>query len=258
LLAGVDDEGVRQLLARATVPVVTFGLGEAAGQSVAERHYRATDLRPNQLGGTDFVVLRGQESIGLIRLRVPGEHNVKNGLAALLVGLQEGVPFATIQQALAEFGGIGRRFQVMGEVGGVTVIDDYAHHPTAIRATLAAARQRYPGRRLWVVWQPHTYSRTRLLLDEFAGSFAAADRVIALDIYGSRERDTLGMDTAVVVRAMNHPRAIHIPCREDAAAYLLDRVLPDDVILLFSAGDGNVVGEWVLESLRKRMGRREG
>ncbi len=258
LLAGMDDEGVRQLLARATVPVVTFGLGEAAGQSVAERHYRATDLRANQLGGTDFVVLRGQESIGLIRLRVPGEHNVKNGLAALLVGLQEGVPFATIQQALAEFGGIVRRFQVMGEVGGVTVIDDYAHHPTAIRATLAAARQRYPGRRLWVVWQPHTYSRTRLLLDEFAGSFAAADRVIALDIYGSRERDTLGMDTAVVVRAMNHPRAIHIPCREDAAAYLLDRVLPDDVILLFSAGDGNVVGEWVLEGLRKRMGRREG
>jgi UDP-N-acetylmuramate--alanine ligase len=138
------------------------------------------------------------------------------------------------------------------------VIDDYAHHPTAIRATLAATRQRYPGRRLWVVWQPHTYSRTRLLLDEFAGSFAAADRVIALDIYGSRERDTLGMDAAVVVRVMNHPRAIHIPCREDAAAYLLDRVLPDDVILLFSAGDGNVVGEWVLEGLRKRMGRGRG
>jgi UDP-N-acetylmuramate--alanine ligase len=263
LLAGVDDEGVRQLLARVTaVPmytgIVTYGLGEAAGQSVAERHYRAADLRPNQLGGTDFVVLRGKESVGLVRLRVPGEHNVKNGLAALLVALDEGVPFATIQRALAEFGGIGRRFQVMGEVGGVTVIDDYAHHPTAIRATLAAARQRYPGRRLWAVWQPHTYSRTRLLLDEFAGSFAAADRVIALDIYGSRERDTLGMDAAVVVRVMNHPRAIHIPCREDAAAYLLDRVLPDDVILLFSAGDGNVVGEWVLEGLRKRMGRGRG
>ena len=251
LLAGVDDEGVRQLLARVTVPVVTYGLAETAD-------YRATDLRSNQLGGTDFVVLRGQETIGLVRLQVPGEHNVKNALAALLLALQEGVPFATSQQALAAFGGIGRRFQVTGEVGGVMVIDDYAHHPTAIRATLAAARQRYPGRRLWAVWQPHTYSRTRLLLDEFAASFSAADRVIALDIYGSRERDTLGMDAAVVVQAINNPKAIHIPCREDAAAYLLDRVRPGDVILMLSAGDGNVVGEWVLEGLRKRMVRREG
>jgi UDP-N-acetylmuramate--alanine ligase len=118
---------------------------------------------------------------------------------------------------------------------------------------LAAARQRYPGRRLWAVWQPHTYSRTKLLLNEFAASFAAADRVIALDIYASREKDTLGMDTAVIVKAMNHPKAIHIACREDAAAYLLDRIQPDDVILLFSAGDGNVVGEWVLAGLRKRI-----
>jgi UDP-N-acetylmuramate--alanine ligase len=246
LLACVDDAGVRQLLAKVTAPVTTYGLGEAAD-------YRATDFRPNQLGGTDFVVSQGQKTIGLVRLQVPGEHNVRNALAALLVGLQEGLTFATIQQALAEFGGIGRRFQVTGEVGGVTVIDDYAHHPTEIRATLAAARQRYPGRRLWAVWQPHTYSRTKLLLNEFAASFAAADRVIALDIYASREKDTLGMDTAVIVKAMNHPKAIHIACREDAAAYLLDRIQPDDVILLFSAGDGNVVGEWVLAGLRKRI-----
>lgn len=250
LLACVDDAGVRELLAKVTVPVTTYGLEERAD-------YRAADLRSNQLGGTDFLVLHGQDTLGLIRLQVPGEHNVRNALAALLVALEEGVSLATIQRALAEFGGIGRRFQVTGEVGGVTVIDDYAHHPTAIRTTLAAARQRYPGRRLWAVWQPHTYSRTRLLLDEFAASLATADRVIALDIYGSREQETLGVNTAMVIEAMNHPRAIHIPCREDAAAYLLDRVHPDDVILLFSAGDGNVVGEWVLAGLRKRIARRD-
>ena len=246
LLACADDAGVCQLLSKVTAPVTTYGLTETAD-------YRAINLRSNQLGGTDFVVLQGEETIGLVRLRVPGEHNVQNALAALLIALQENVSFATSQQALAEFGGIGRRFQVMGEVGGVTIIDDYAHHPTAIRANLAAARQRYPGRRLWAVWQPHTYSRTKLLLNEFAASFSDADRVIALDIYGGRERDTLGVDTAVVVQAMNHPLAIYIPCREDAAAYLLDRVRPDDVILLFSAGDGNVVGEWVLDGLRERI-----
>jgi UDP-N-acetylmuramate--alanine ligase len=246
LLACVDDAGVRQLLKKVEVAVTTYGLSDKAD-------YQAVDLRPNQLGGTDFVVIKGRETVGLLRLRVPGEHNVKNALAALLVALREGVAFATIQQALAEFGGIGRRFQIVGEVGGVTVIDDYAHHPTAIRANLAAARQQYPGRRLWAVWQPHTYSRTKLLLHEFATSFDQADRVIALDIYASRERETLGMGTAVVIEAMNHPQAIHIPCREDAAAYLLDRVRPDDVILLFSAGDGNAVGQWVLEGLRKRV-----
>ena len=249
LLACVDDKGVQGLLTNVDVPVTTYGLSDKA-------EYQAVDLRPNQLGGTDFVVVKGKETVGLVRLRVPGEHNVNNALAALLVALREGVAFATIQRALAEFGGIGRRFQVMGEVGGVTVVDDYAHHPTAIRTTLAAARQRYTGRRLWAVWQPHTYSRTKLLFDEFATSFAEADRVIGLDIYASRERDTLGMGTAVVIEAMNHPQAIHIPCREDAATYLLGRVRPDDVIVMFSAGDGNAVGQWVLDGLRKRLHER--
>jgi UDP-N-acetylmuramate--alanine ligase len=246
LVACNEEAGVQQLLAEVTVPVTTYGLGETAD-------FRATDLRPNQLGGTDFLILKGRDTVGLIRLRVPGEHNVKNALAAIIIALQEGIPFATMQRALAEFGGVGRRFQVTGEVGGVTVIDDYGHHPTAIRTTLAAARQRFPGRRVWAVWQPHTYSRTKLLLTEFAASFADADRVIALDIYASREKETLGMNTAVVIAAMNHPQAIHIPCRKDAAAYLLDRVQPGDVILLFSAGDGNMVGQWVLEGLQKRM-----
>jgi UDP-N-acetylmuramate--alanine ligase len=178
---------------------------------------------------------------------------VRNALAAIIVGMDVGIDFGVIRAGLAEFGGMGRRFQVIGEIGGVTVIDDYAHHPTEIKATLAAARQRFPGRRIWAVWQPHTYSRTKLLMDEFAHSFQDADRVIALDIYRSREQDTLGMETAVVLAVMDHPNAIHIPGRHEAADYLLDRIHPGDVILTLGAGDGNMVGKWVLEELEKRV-----
>lgn len=201
----------------------------------------------------DFVIEEDGQLIGLARLRVPGLHNVRNALAAIIVSLDLGIDFSIIRQGLAEFGGMGRRFQVLGEVGRVTIIDDYAHHPTEIQATLAAARQRFPGRRLWAVWQPHTYSRTRLLAEQFAKSFDQADRVIALDIYRSREQDTLGMDTSVIINAMNHPHAIHIPDRRAAADYLLDRVRPDDVILTLGAGDGDMVGQWVLEGLSKRV-----
>ncbi len=246
LIACVDDEGVQHLLADLNTSVITYGVTQKAD-------YTATDLRPNQLGGTDFLMLNGNETVGLVRLQLPGEHNVKNGMAAAIVALQEGVTWATIQQALAVFGGVGRRFQLTGEMGGVTVVDDYAHHPTAIRATLAAARQRFPGRRVWAVWQPHTFSRTKLLQNEFATSFGEADRVIGLDIYASRERDDLGMNTAVIMDAINDSKAIHIPCRKDAATYLLDRIQPGDVILTFSAGDGNVVGQWVLDGLKERM-----
>jgi UDP-N-acetylmuramate--alanine ligase len=158
-----------------------------------------------------------------------------------------------IQAALAEFGGVGRRFQEIGTVGGVTIVDDYAHHPTEIRMTLQAARQRFPGRRIWAVWQPHTYSRTAMLRAEFAESFEDADRVIGLDIYRSREQDTLGIDTTQVVEAMDHPYARHIGRIPDAADYILDRVLPDDVILTLGAGDGNQVGELVLEGLQYRL-----
>jgi UDP-N-acetylmuramate--alanine ligase len=254
LIACADDAGVQTMLRDLPltgVEITTYALD--AGDTAVSANFLALDCRPNQLGGMDFVVQEDGQLIGLARLRVPGEHNVRNALAAIIVGLDLGVDFATIRQALAEFGGMGRRFQVVGEVGGVTVIDDYAHHPTEIQATLAAARQRFPGRRLWAVWQPHTYSRTRLLLEQFAKSFDQADRVIALDIYRSREQDTLGMDTAVVLQAMNHPHAIHIPDRRAAADYLLDRVRPDDVILTLGAGDGDVVGQWVLEGLRLKV-----
>lgn len=253
LIACEDDPGVQQLLAElslAEVEVTTYGLGK--DNSERQPEYRALDCRPNALGGTDFLVEQDGQTIGLARLRIPGEHNVRNALAAIIVALDLEIDFNDIRRALAAFGGVNRRFQVLGEVGGVVVIDDYAHHPTEIRVNLAAAKQRYPGRRLWAVWQPHTFSRTRLLQEAFAGSFDHADRVIALDIYRSREQPDDSISTADVLALMNHPHAVHIPERRAAADYLLDRIQPDDVVITLGAGDGDMVGRWVLEGLQQR------
>jgi UDP-N-acetylmuramate--alanine ligase len=214
--------------------------------------FRAVDMRANPLGGSDMVVLQEGETLGLARLRLPGEHNVSNALAAIAVCDALGLSLSQISQALMSFGGVGRRFQVVGEAGDVTIIDDYAHHPTEIRVTLDAARQRYPGRRLWAIWQPHTYSRTRLLMEAFARCFEAADRVIVLDVYRSRERDTLGVDAAQIVGLMDHEQARHCATREEAAQYVLDRVRPGDVVMTLGAGDGNEVGQWILDGLQAR------
>jgi UDP-N-acetylmuramate--alanine ligase len=247
LVVCADDAGVSELAQNTKLPgvqVMTYGLGKADWQAV--------DLRVNQSGGTDFLAQKGIDIVGLARLRIPGEHNVRNALAAISVTSELGVDFSVIRQVLAEFG-VGRRFQVVGEVGDVTVVDDYAHHPTEIQATLAAARQRFPGRRIWAVWQPHTFSRTRLLLPEFATSFADADRVVLLDIYGSRETDNLGIDAQTILKAIKHPGAHYAGGMEEAAAYIMDRVRPSDVVLTLTAGDGNLVGQWVLERLEKRV-----
>jgi UDP-N-acetylmuramate--alanine ligase len=252
LIACSEDEGVQALLEELDLTgrdVTTY----AIGRDNQTADYIALDCRPNQLGGTDFLIESDGQMIGLARLRVPGDHNVRNALAATIVGLDVGLDFETIRKSLAEFGGISRRFQIIGEASGVTIIDDYAHHPTEIRATLAAARQRFPGRRVWAVWQPHTYSRTKQLFTEFSQAFTDADRIIVLDIYPSREKDTLGMDSSQVVAAMPADTAVHIGSREEASEYLLDRIRPDDVVLTLGAGDGNVVGEWVLAGLRKRL-----
>jgi len=169
------------------------------------------------------------------------------------VALHLELDFGQVCRALADFGGVGRRFQVLGEIGSVTIIDDYAHHPTEIQATLAAARQRYGERRLWAIWQPHTYSRTRLLLPKFATSFADADRVIALDIYRSRETDTLGIDPAEIASGIQHPSAIYIGQKQEAIDYLLDRIRPGDVVLTLGAGDSFLVGEGLLDRLKVRV-----
>ena len=156
---------------------------------------------------------------------------------------------------MSEYQGTGRRFQVLGEAGGVTVIDDYAHHPTEIRATLAAARARYPERPLWVVWQPHTYSRTRTLLDDFAHAFGDADHVLVTAVYAAREaqpRD--GFSAEQVVAAMPHPDVRLVPGLGQVQEHLLAHLRAGDVLLVLSAGDADQVSAAVLAQLA--AGRR--
>jgi len=209
----------------------------------------ATDLRPNNAGGMDFLAQHDGKTQGLVRLRVPGKHNVLNALAALAVTDGLGVPFSAAVDALSEFRGVGRRFEVRGEVNGVTIVDDYGHHPTEIKSTLAGARLRYAerGRQIWAVFQPHTYSRTRTLLDQFATAFADADHVIVTAIYASRERDTLGISNRDVLAAMQHPDARAIDALDDVAQYLQANAKPGAVVITFSAGDANKISEALLK-----------
>jgi len=225
------------------LPVAFYGLGDGA-------LWRAEEVQPNFAGGSDFLVLREGQVLGLVRLRVPGQHNVVNAVAALAVSDYLGVPFPTARSALREFRGGVRRFELKGEADGVVVVDDYAHHPAELRATLAAARERFPGRPLWAVWQPHTYSRTQALLTDFARAFDQADHVVLLPIYAAREQDTLGVSSADVAAAMQHPDVWQVDSLEEAVVVLGTAARPGDVVLTLGAGDGDRVGEWLLVALR--------
>jgi UDP-N-acetylmuramate--alanine ligase len=248
LIACSDNRPARELAERRRrqgKSVILYGLNNGAA-------WRAVDAQPNNAGGSDYVVLREGQSAGLVRLRVPGLHNVVNSLAALIVAERLGVSLAQTRESLTEFRGVLRRFEIKGEVGGVTVVDDYGHHPSEIKATLAAARARFPGRGIWAVFQPHTYSRVRSLLDEFAAAFSDADHVIVTAIYAARERDTLGISSQDILARMNDKRrrdARYIADLDDAVSYLLSNVKPGDVVITLSAGDGNRVGEELLRKL---------
>ena len=226
--------------------VVSYGLDEAA-------EWQAREVSTNASGGSDFHVWRQDKRLGTVSLSIPGHHNVRNALAALAVLDHLGVPFEVAAKELARFTGVQRRFERKGESCGIIIIDDYAHHPTEIRATLAAARQRYPGRSIWAVFQPHTYSRTKALLDDFAASFDEADHVIITDIYAARERNTLGVSAADIVRRMVHPCVRYIGGKREAADFLLQRLREGDVLITLGAGDGYRIGEWVLAGLEGRQ-----
>jgi UDP-N-acetylmuramate--alanine ligase len=154
-------------------------------------------------------------------------------------------------QALGQFTGTGRRFQLRGEVNGISIFDDYAHHPTEIKATLAGARARYPERRVWAVWQPHTYSRTQTLFLEFARAFKDADEVIVTEVYAARE-PRQDFTSAEIVSAMPHLAARYIATLPDVTKYLLEHLQRGDVLIVLSAGDADQVCAHVLNGLQER------
>jgi UDP-N-acetylmuramate--alanine ligase len=215
----------------------------------------AQNVMVNNLGGFTFnVIARLQSGANYssgIQLRVPGLHNVRNALATLGVTSLMGYSLTDAAKALSEFKGTGRRFEIKGEANGVIVIDDYAHHPTAIRATLDAARARFPAKHIWVVWQPHTYSRTQTLFEEFVGSFGEADEVIVSEIYAAREPKQ-AFSAEQIVRAMYHPAAHFIPTLPEISDYLVSHLKSGDVLIVMSAGDADQISSEVLTRIQTK------
>jgi len=246
VILGGDDPVAMSMRAEGLTRI-TFGLGKAAD-------WRAVDIRSNDAGGLDFVAVRGELTTGLVRLRLPGEHNVRNALGALAAVQALNVDFAAARAALADFHGVARRFEILGELEGVTVVDDYAHHPSEIRATLAAARQRYGSAEIWAVYQPHTYSRTAAFIDQLAESFADADHVIVTNIYAAREEPIPEVSAHELANRISGSDVRFISELEDAAKELLSRVKPNSVVLTLSAGDANRVGRLVLRGLSEVQG----
>ncbi|MBN1666856.1 MAG: UDP-N-acetylmuramate--L-alanine ligase [Anaerolineales bacterium] len=252
LLACGDDPGAVALLAQATAQgnrILTYGF------DAPQLDYRGGALVPgSDQAGAAFNLHRGENFLGKVQLVIPGRHNASNALAALAVIDQLGLDMAAALQALASFSGAGRRFEILGQANGITIIDDYGHHPTEIRASLAAARARYPQAELWAVWQPHTYTRTKTLSADFAASFSQADHVIVTEVFRSREPIDPDFSALQVVRAMRHREAHYVPQLADAVAFLLARLRPGAVLLVFSAGDANQISAQVLAGLEAATG----
>jgi UDP-N-acetylmuramate--alanine ligase len=251
LLACADDAGAARLLnesAHAGKRTQPYGLNNLAGA------YFAQNWQPNLVGGFSFDAYRPDGTqIGPVVLQVPGVHNVLNALAALAVADLLGLRLDDARQALGRFLGTGRRFQLRGEATGVRFYDDYAHHPTEIRATLAAARALFPQGKLWAVWQPHTYSRTRTLQGEFINAFADADRVIVTEVFAAREAPPQdGFSARQLAEKINAAEVFFAENLSAAQDILLERVRPGDLVLVLSAGDADQIGGQVLDGLRKR------
>jgi UDP-N-acetylmuramate--alanine ligase len=252
LIASSEDEGAVMLLTHARrkgLNVISYSLqGEMTINS--PQWMQARTLKPNDRGGYDFSAMTNMDMSSTIEvsLKVPGEHNVKNALAALSVAAILGLSLKEAAQALSKFEGTGRRFEIRGEKKGVILIDDYAHHPTEIRATLAGAKTRYPNARIWAVWQPHTYSRTKTLMMDFSRAFSDADEVLVTEIYASREPQQ-DFSSAEVVSAMPHPSARYSGSLDETKQYLLENLGSNDVVLVLSAGDADTINTKLLKEL---------
>ncbi len=232
----------------AAVQGISYGFSQDA-------NYQATGLKLNNMGCFNFEVITSSigKSLAAVSMSIPGEHNVLNALGVFAVLHQLGFAAEKIASALGSFLGTGRRFEIVGEVSGITIIDDYAHHPAKIKATLAAAKNRFPGRRIIAVWQPHTYSRTKALAAEFSASFENADLVIVSEIYASREK-VEPYSSIEVVKSIANTEARYIASIPEISAFLVRELHPGDVVIILSAGDANQVCTDVLTALQERKG----
>ncbi len=228
-----DDDNVREVVPKVKGPrVITYGVNSS------DADFTATDINLGDRCVT-FKVRKGNDELGEIELSVPGRHNVYNALATVIVCLEAGASFSAIAEAIREFRGAKRRFQVLGEVKDMLVIDDYAHHPTEIQATIQAAKA--TGKRIIAVFQPQRYTRTYFLLDAFSRAFSDADEVIITDIYSpAGEQRIEGVNSRRLVELIagnSNPNVRYVPTKEEVRDLLAEEIKPNDLVLTMGAGD---------------------
>jgi len=248
----LDHPVIQQIIPGIHKRYITYGLS-----SQAEVH--AVDLKFNGLTSS-FTVLHQDRWLGKIELQMPGRHNVLNALGAVAASLEVDIPFKTVRRALNEFDGVSRRFTVRGSAGGVTVIDDYGHHPVEIRATLQAAREGF-GRRIISVFQPHRFSRVQLLQDEFMSAFNDTDVLVVAEIYAAGESPIEGVTAEALYRGLRehgHKHVRYLPDRDDIVQFLGETVKQGDIVITLGAGDINGVADRLLEQLRGREEEERG
>ena len=241
LIINGDIPDYEEILGDTSCRVVTFALENR------QADYQAEQIRYNEKGFASFDIVRKGVRIGHIDLEVRGEHNVANALAAAAVGDVLGLPEEAVEKGLDGYTGTERRFEFKGTLGGVTVVDDYAHHPDEIRATLLAARK-LDQKKIWCVFQPHTYTRTKALLKEFARALALADEVVLAKIYPARETDDLGIssaDLAAELEALGK-KAHYFETFDEIENFLLEKLVPGELLITMGAGDVVKIGENLL------------
>lgn len=234
----LDDPNVRSILPDLERRIISYGLSPQA-------QIRAVDIKMNQFTST-FTVMNDDQKLGVITLKSPGDHNVKNALAAVATGIELNIEFKLIKQGLERYQGVFRRFQKKAEEQGVMVIDDYAHHPTEVAATLNAARKGWPDRRIIAVFQPHLYSRTQDLYKEFGLSFSDAEVLVITDVYPSREKPIEGVTGKLIsetAEQYGHKRVIYVEDKNDVTDKLKEISEAGDIIITMGAGDIYKYGE---------------
>ena len=240
----LDEPHLQALIPRVEKRMITYGIDSQADLTARRLSFDGPSSR--------FELLRRGEALGEVTLQVPGRHNILNALAAAAVGLDLEIPFPTIARALSGFSGVQRRFQIKGEVNGILVVDDYGHHPAEIKATLAAAKGGF-SRRLLVAFQPHRYTRTRHLFQEFLTAFYQADLVVVLDIYPAGEAPIPGVharELAEGIRAHGHRDTSYFGDKEAVIEHLCQAARRGDLILTLGAGDIGALGDRILARLQ--------
>jgi len=245
----LDNESVQGLIPEIKKRYTTYGMSTQA--DVQARNVIFEGLRSR------FTLHHKGEPLGDIRLNLTGIHNVYNAMASVAVGFELGIPFETVKAALETVEGVQRRLEIKGDVNGITIVDDYGHHPTEIKTTLQAAKEAWPDRRMVVVFQPHRYSRTLALFDEFTRSFYQSDVLLVLPIYSAGEKVIEGVDSVSMcdgIRQHGHKEVICKDTIAAAVAGLKDILVPGDILLTLGAGDVWKVGEEVLRELGTQKG----